>query len=117
MPGTALPIEAGTLGEMVNIPARAILVTATSSLFERSVRVYGWRFMENNTPPPNHLNAAATSRCWVARAGTERRPWSHPYWPYVTAAPEPGAVAQNRPDSPSETGSADSDEANEQELR
>ncbi len=65
----------------------------------------------------NQLNMAVASRCWVARAGTERKPWPHPYWRSETGMLQSGVLPQNWRDSSSGTGSAGPKETNELELR
>ena len=65
----------------------------------------------------NQLIAARASRCWVARAGTERKPWPHPYWRSETAKFRPGFLPQSGRDSSLGAGSAGAQQTNEQELR
>ena len=80
-------------------------------------RISGWRFMRSVSSSKNQLNAAAASRCWVARAGTERMPWPHPYRRSVTDKLQSGVLPRNGLDSCLEAGSPCAQESNEQELR
>ena len=73
--------------------------------------------MHNDSQPKNLLNAAAASRCWVARAGTARKPWPHPYWPYGASTVEPGTLPQNMRGPSLGAGAASAQKPTEQDSR
>jgi hypothetical protein len=70
--------------------------------------------MHNNSQPKNLMNVATASRCWAVQAGTVRKPWPHPYWPYPAAVPS-NNLPQNRRDPCFGAGSANTQKASEQE--
>ncbi len=73
--------------------------------------------MHSESSSKNQLNTAAASRCWVARAGTERKPWPHPYWRPETEKLQSGVLPRSGRDSFLGAGSACAQETSEQELR
>ena len=73
--------------------------------------------MHSESSSKNQLIAAVASRCWVARAGTERKPWPHPYWRSEIDKHQSGVLPQSGRDSSLGTGSACAQEINEQESR
>ena len=74
-------------------------------------------FMHRESSTKNQLIAARASRCWVARAGTERKPWPHPYWRSENDKLQSGVLPQIGRDSSSWMGSACPQDTNELELR
>ncbi len=73
--------------------------------------------MHRDSSSKNQLIAARASRCWVAKAGTERKPWPHPYWRSETDKLQSGVLPQSGRDSSFGTGSVRAQEAKELELR
>ena len=73
--------------------------------------------MHNDSPSKNLLIAAAASRSWIARAGTERKAWPHQYWHSGAAKLQSGALPQGGWDSSLEASPARAQAAHEQELR
>ena len=73
--------------------------------------------MHRESSSKNLLIVARASRCWVARAGTERKPWPHPYRRSETDKLQFGVLPQNGRDSSFGAGSVRAPETNELELR
>jgi hypothetical protein len=73
--------------------------------------------MHRESSSKNQLIAARASHCWVARAGTERKPWPHPYWRSEIDKLQSGVLPQSGRDSSFGAGPARAPEANELELR
>jgi hypothetical protein len=73
--------------------------------------------MHRESSSKNQLIVARASRCWVARAGTERTPWPHPYWRSETGKLQVGVLPQSGLDSSFGMGSARTLETDELELR
>ena len=73
--------------------------------------------MHGESSSKNQLIVARASRCWVARAGTERKPWPHPYWRLETDKLKFGVLPQSGQDSSFGMGSARAPETNNLELR
>lgn len=73
--------------------------------------------MHRESSSKNPLIVAKASHCWVARAGTERRPWPHPYRRSETDKLQFGVLPQSGRDSSFELGSVRAPETSELELR
>ena len=73
--------------------------------------------MHRESSSKNQLIAARASRCWVARAGTERKPWPHPYWRSETHKLQFDVLPQSGRGASLGTSSVRAPETNELELR
>jgi len=73
--------------------------------------------MHRESSLKNQLLVARASRCWVARAGTERKPWPRPYWRSETDQLHFGVLPQSGRDSSLGMGSARAQETKELDLR
>lgn len=73
--------------------------------------------MHSDPQSKNLLNAAGASRCWIARAGTGRKPWPQPYWPYGTSAVQSATLPQDMRDPSLGAGPAGARKPAEQDTR